>query len=608
MSQVQQSAIHCINPECSSPFPQPWGNKFCTSCGSSLELLDRYIPLQSLGSGGFARIYTVWDRVVQIEKVLKVLIEDSPKALELFAQEAEVLCHLQHPGVPQVDVCGDFQVEINHPRPRILSCLVMEKIQGLTLEEIQKHYPQGCPQGLVINWLTQAIDILEHLHDRHIIHRDIKPSNIMLRSAVFSRGGARGDQLVLIDFGGVKQFTSGKLRLATRSTRLFSSGYSPPEQLIGGHVAPPADFYALGRTIIELLTGKNPTDLEDNNTGQLRWRHLINIKPKLADLLDEMVNLDMRSRPANAAIIKRRLNQISIASNTQPIFAQLQGSVQQKINQTFNQVSQRINSQRVNSQGPNTNTNSITQVVTQISNGITNTANLLLTVTSQTIIFTATSLKNIAIACVSVLLSMILAAVGAALGTVIGFLLAYQTRWGESLSQFIANHFATLIPNLLNLPAAEVILFIAAGLGTTWGLTTAGGFGQKRRYLMASLTSMIGYSLGWLALQLMTPKSLGEGMMGLILIAVSSLTLGLGLKNHKLVYAVTTAFGTATTFAIAIYLGFFPIDNFATQLDPVVSELPVKVIFFTLASILITLYLAFSHYVVIPTLKVLGWR
>lgn len=607
MSHVKHSAIHCINPECANPFPQPWGNRFCTSCGAQLELLDRYVPLKRLGSGGFAQIYTVWDLVMQVEKVLKVLIEDSPKALELFAQEAEVLCHLEHPGVPQVDVCGDFQVQISYPRQRVLSCLVMEKIEGLTLEEIQRHYPQGCPQGLIINWLTQAIDILEHLHERNIIHRDIKPSNMMLRSAVFSRGGTRGDQLVLIDFGGVKQFSSGRLRLAARSTRLFSSGYSPPEQLIGGYVGPQADFYALGRTIIELLTGKNPTELEDANTGKLEWRHLVTVKPKLADLLDEMVHLDMRSRPANAAIIKRRLQQISIASNTQPIFAQLQGTVQQKINQTISQVSQRINSQNINT-SHNHNTHPITQFVSQASGHITNAVNTAITAVSQTIIVTLRGIRDVAIALFGIALSMFLASIGATLGTIIGFLVAYQTGWGKDLSQLIQNRFSTAIPNTVDIAGAEILLFIAAGLGTTWGLTTAGAFGQKRQYISASVTTIIGYGLGWLALQLLTTNSLEEGIMGLILIAVSCSTLGLGFKSHKIVYAVTTAFGTALSFAILIYFGFFPIEDFALPIEPIVSNLPLKIIFFTLAGILTTLFLALSHYVIVPSLKALGWR
>jgi len=103
-------AVHCINPDCQRPYPQPRGNKFCHSCGAPLHLLDRYFPLKPLGTGGFAQIYTIWDEKTQTEKVLKVLVETSPKALELFIQEAEVLSSFRSSGVPIVESDGYFQI------------------------------------------------------------------------------------------------------------------------------------------------------------------------------------------------------------------------------------------------------------------------------------------------------------------------------------------------------------------------------------------------------------------------------------------------------------------------------------------------------------------
>jgi serine/threonine protein kinase len=595
VSQVNKSAIHCINPECPRPHPQPWGNKFCNSCGTSLQLLDRYVPLQPLGSGGFAQIYTVWDVITETEKVLKVLIEDSSKALELFIQEAEILCHLEHPGVPQIDICGHFQVELSYPRVQNLPCLVMEKINGLTLEEIQKHYPQGCPQSLVVNWLMQAVDILNHLHQRQIIHRDIKPSNIMLRAAAFSRGAPRGDQLVLIDFGGVKQVSTSMLRFPNRSTRLFSSGYSPPEQLLGGNVGPQADFYALGRTMIELVTGKNPADLEDSMTGELRWRHLVNIKPKLGDLLDEMVKTDSRSRPASATNIQKRLAQISQASAAISVFSQVQQNVQQTISKITQQVSQAQPSP-------------IVSFFRQSQEVLKRVATTLTQATSNTIIFTARTFISIIFACLSTIWAMVLTGFGACMGTIIGFLLASQTNWGNQLSALVSNQLPGVLPNTTNTSGGGIILFAIAGLGTAWGLTTTGVFGQKRRYIIASMTSVIGYVLGWVVLQAIAPKNIPEALIGLILIAVSFLTLGIGLRSHHLVHSVIAALGTAITFALLIGLNLFPADILNAQVVSIGTELTLKVIFFSSIGILLSFYLAVSHYLIVPWLRLLGWK
>ncbi|RUT05589.1 hypothetical protein DSM106972_035960 [Dulcicalothrix desertica PCC 7102] len=601
MSQVNKSAIHCINPDCLRPYPQPWGNKFCNSCGANLQLLERYVPLQTLGSGGFAQIYTVWDTIAQTEKVLKVLIEDSPKALELFVQEAEILCNLEHPGVPIVDICGHFQVEFSHPKPRKLPCLVMEKIHGLTLEEIQKHYPQGCPQVLVLNWLLQAIDILNHLHSRKIIHRDIKPSNIMLRTGAFSRGAVRGDQLVLIDFGGVKQVSSALLRFPSRSTRLFSSGYSPPEQLTGANVGPQADFYALGRTMVELLTGKNPADLEDPVTGELRWRHLVDVKPKLGDLLDEMVKYDARSRPASATVIQKRLASISQAAPAISLFSQVGQNVQKK----FTQITHQVN----NTASPLSNfwqrlKGTSVQITTAFAQA-----------TSQTVLFTVKTFINTILACLSTTWAMLLAAIGACIGTIVGLLLANNTIWGKQLSVYIANQLPGVLNNTSNVSGSEIISFAVAGLGTSWALTISGAFGQRRRYFIALITSIIGYGLGWVVLASISVPTANlaysvtaEGLMGLILIAVSLLTLGLGLRSHNIVHALTSAFGTALTFALLINLGILSPSLFNFLLSTEASQLAPKVIFFSLLGIFNSFYLALSHYLVVPWLKLLGWK
>ena len=586
MSHITQSAVHCINPDCQRPYPQPWGNKFCNSCGAPLELLDRYVPLQPLGSGGFAQIYTVWDKKTQTEKVLKVLVEDSPKALELFAQEATVLSSLQHSGVPTVDANGYFHVQLFNPKPHQLPCLVMEKINGRTLEEILKNFPQGCPESLVVNWFAQAVQILQELHKRQIIHRDIKPSNLMLGTSSptvsLPQGQTEGDRLVLIDFGGAKQFNASKLRSQSSSTRLFSSGYSPPEQVTGSIVGPSADFYALGRTVIELLTGKYPLELEDPQTGKLRWRTAVNINTQLADLLDEMVQEDVRSRPANAAMIQKRLAKISQALPSPGLFAQLRD----KIKLASTQGSQRFTLL----------TQAIEQVLANFSQAVT-----------KTVIFIGQTIIKIIQACLATIWAMILAYVGACFGAIAGFILAYHTSLGHRVVEFISSQLNQLVPNTQPIFGADILVFIAAGWGTAWGLTVSGCFGQRRRFLVASLMGMISYGFGWLILQLITPKDSGEGLVAVILVAVCLLTLSLGLRSHHIVYAVFAAFGSAIAYAFLILLRLAP-PIFQFSNHPAWSELQLPLIFFGSVGFFISFWLAVSYYLIVPGLRFLGWR
>ncbi|HLP90703.1 MAG TPA: serine/threonine-protein kinase [Nostocaceae cyanobacterium] len=583
MSQIAQSAVHCINPECQRPYPQPWGHKFCSSCGSPLQLLDRYHPIQPLGSGGFAQIYTVWDERTQTEKVLKVLIESSAKALELFTQEAEVLQTFQHSGVPKVAADGFFQINIVNPKPRQLACLVMEKINGQTLEEVLRSYPQGCPEDLVIKWSMQVVEILQELHKRQIIHRDIKPSNLMLR---YSSPTAthQANQLVLIDFGGAKQFTGAILKSRASSTRLFSSGYSPPEQVTGGNVGPAADFYALGRTMIHLLTGKYPQELEDPVTGELRWRKWRTVNLKLADLIDEMVQENVRSRPAHAAVIYKRLQKLA------PLPINIISQLGQATNQASTTLTQQVNQQ------VNHFSRSIEQAVMDFAQFV-----------GRTTLFTVQAIFTFIFACLTTIWAMIVSAVFAISGTMIGFYLAYKTNLGDRITEWISNQLPQLLPNNQPYLAPEIIVFAMAGFGTAWGLTLSGCFGQKRRFLIASAVAMLGYSLGWVIWQFITPQTSPDGLIVWMLISIPILTLGLGLRSHYLAYACIAALGSAIIASGLIRLGLpAPIFHFSTQ--PAWFELLLPIAFFGFVGMLISFCLSVSYYVIVPWLRWLGWR
>lgn len=591
MFHINQNAVHCINSDCPRPYPQPWGNKFCHTCGAPLHLLDRYVPLQRLGSGGFAQIYTVWDQKTQTEKVLKVLVESSPKALELFAQEAAVLRSLRHPGVPRVDADGYFFVEMlsattiqSNVKPQQFRCLVMEKINGQTLEEIFEQYPQGCPQEWVLNWLFQAVEILQELHSRKIIHRDIKPSNLMLRthSPSLNKGGTNRDQLVLIDFGGAKQFSSNQFGLKASSTRLYSSGYSPPEQIAGGVIGPGADFYALGRTMIEMLTGKSLSELENPVTGEFVWRNKVNISPQLVDFLDEMIEEDVRSRPANAAIIQKRLGKISRVSPQQAVFFQIEQSFRSWFGQAKGFLSQVENS--------------VGQALTTSAYAV-----------GKTTLFIFKAIFNILLACLDTFWTMLLTGIGASSGAIAGFVLASRTTIDENVTRFMSHQLPAVVTTTPAISGAEFLLFAGAGLGTAWGLTLAGGFGQKRRFFLTSFMGIISYGFGWLVLQLITPHQGGEGLVGLILAGVSLLTISLGLRSHHIVHAVIAAFGTAIVFAGLIFLGL-PTNIFDLLRSPGWNEIWLPVTFFGFVGVLLSFWLGVSYYLIVPGLRLLGWR
>nr|WP_263012976.1 serine/threonine-protein kinase [Ancylothrix sp. D3o] len=532
--------------------------------------------MQQLGSGGFAVTYTVFDLQSQTERVLKVLLESSDQALRLFEQEAQVLASLRHAGIPRVEADSYFGVQVVNPSRRVLPCLVMEKINGQTLEEILERYPQGCPEALAVGWLYQAVDILQLLHRRGIIHRDLKPANLMLRRET--------QQLVAIDFGGVKQIAThlykGTKQGVNISTRLVSPGYSPPEQIAGGVVGPPADFYALARTFIHLLTGRYPGDLDDPHTLVCRWRPHAQVNPALADLLDEMISPAPENRPASAGELLGRLAKISrrrkrVAKALRSFDVVL--SILRLIFKPFVLVA---------------------EVFYKLLAGLTKNFWRILTYSFQALLDT--------------LLGMIMAGLGGGIGAGMGCWLVYGVPVGRKFAAWLSTQSGLIESGMVIEPA--LFLFALAGFGTALGLTESGSFSQKRQFWRAGFLGILGYIVGWLFAQTIPPSSaqILNQFMGFSAIGIALLTLGLGLPKHHLLLGSLAAMGTAVF--VAVFLAVFPLElSFLFNSNAVAGKLGWQefsacVIFFAFLGSSGTFCLGWVYYVLIPVLRFLGFR
>jgi CHASE2 domain-containing sensor protein len=228
---------------------------------------------------------------------MKVLTSNRSRLVKLFEQEAQVLRHLKHKGIPQIDTYFTF---LPSNSSKELRCLVMEKISGQNLAQWLEENG-SISEAQAIDWLQQIVNILSLVHQEQLLHRDIKPSNIMLRA---------DGQLVLIDFGTAREVTRTYVEKLERNdiTSVYSQGYTAPEQVTGQAVLQ-SDFFALGRTFVHLLTGTNPDDLPKNpQTNQLIWRDIVpKVSTILADLIDDLMAELPQNRPQNTQVILARL-------------------------------------------------------------------------------------------------------------------------------------------------------------------------------------------------------------------------------------------------------------------------------------------------------------
>ena len=182
--------------------------------------------------------------------------------------------------------------------------LVQEFIYGKDLsQELQEEV--NLSEEQVISLLQDVLNVLTFIHEQGVIHRDIKPSNLIRRNS--------DGKILLIDFGIVKEI----VHLSTDSSRHSSThsvgtnGYMPPEQASGRPVFA-SDIYALGMTVIQALTGMTPEQIEQNpKTGNLLWNQTTQVNPKLANILNKMVQLDLGRRYKSATEVLKKLKTIN---------------------------------------------------------------------------------------------------------------------------------------------------------------------------------------------------------------------------------------------------------------------------------------------------------
>ncbi|MEG4046531.1 serine/threonine-protein kinase [Microcoleus sp. Pol17_C1] len=321
------SVSYCLNPKCPNPSdPANSGKSVCIHCGSELLLQGRYRLVAPLGGGGFGRTFEVDDNGAR--RVLKVLLKEHPKAVELFKQEADVLVRLRHPGIPKVDRDGYFTFTPAHSTESF-HCLVMEKIAGANLQDWLKHRGRPISQEQAVNWLKQLSEILDQVHRLNYFHRDIKPHNIMCKP---------NGQLVLIDFGTAREVSAtyfAKVGQGQNVTGIVSPGYTPPEQT-NGKAVPQSDFFALGRTFVYLLTGKPPTAFPENpRTGRLMWRKgAPQVSDAVANVIDYLMAPFPGNRPQSPQMVLQCLEEINLDGAESQLPTQLPTTGQTKLRAT----------------------------------------------------------------------------------------------------------------------------------------------------------------------------------------------------------------------------------------------------------------------------------
>lgn len=254
-------------------------------------LHDRYRLKGRLGHNPARQTWlaeeTPGDRLVTI-KLLSVGGMTHWDDLKLLEREAQVLRTLKHPHIPEY--CDSFELQASATSGTWFA-LVTRYIRGVPLKKILDS-GKTIDGDRAIAIARATLKILDDLHQHHppILHRDIKPSNLIW---------GKDEHLYLIDFGAVQ---TQPRELGNSFTVTGTYGYAPIEQF-GGHSVPASDIYALGATLVHLLTGTAPADLPQRNL-RIQFHNQLppHCNPALVRWLDRAIDPDLEHRFKSAHV------------------------------------------------------------------------------------------------------------------------------------------------------------------------------------------------------------------------------------------------------------------------------------------------------------------
>lgn len=260
----------------------------CNACGAAVRP-GGYTVERVLISNAHGRMYAARDVDGKQVALKELVFVQSPTAgaLAAFEREARFLRALEHPAIPRF--CASFQEDTGiHAR----YYLAQELVKGESLEHrLEEHF---FSEGEIRDIARQVLDVLVYLQGLSpmVIHRDIKPANLLLRP---------DGSIAVVDFGAahVQGMTVG-------STAIGTFGYMPLEQL-AGEVDATTDLYALGASLIHLLTRREPWRLlQDGLLADV----VPNVSKPMRGFLARLVAPNPRDRFASAAEARAALDRL----------------------------------------------------------------------------------------------------------------------------------------------------------------------------------------------------------------------------------------------------------------------------------------------------------
>ncbi|KAI4313614.1 hypothetical protein L6164_026577 [Bauhinia variegata] len=267
-----------------------------------IEATNGFSAASLIGSGGFGEVFkaTLKDGTsVAIKKLIRLSCQGDRE----FMAEMETLGKIKHKNlVPLLGYCKVGEERL----------LVYEYMQYGSLEEML-HGRTKNNDRRILTWeerkkiargAAKGLCFLHHNCIPHIIHRDMKSSNVLLDHEMDAR---------VSDFGMARLISALDTHLSV-STLAGTPGYVPPEYYQSFRCTAKGDVYSFGVVMLELLTGKRPTDKEDfGDTNLVGWAKMKVREEKRMEVIDpELLLVTKGTDEAEVKEVKEMIRYLEI--------------------------------------------------------------------------------------------------------------------------------------------------------------------------------------------------------------------------------------------------------------------------------------------------------